>query len=156
LNNLVSHLSVTDIQLGVDVAGKRALFDAIGRHIEQTHGLAHERVVAALLRREQAGSTGVGRVAIPHARIDNIERILACYFRLRSPIEFGAPDKKPVSHALILFVPTPATDEHLQILAETTHLFSDAAFRRQLNAGRSSRDVLQLFTRWHRVSDANG
>src|SRR6476620_9872762 len=115
MNTLVGHLSISDIELGIKVDDKRALFEAIGRHVERTHGFAHERVVAALYRREQAGSTGVGQgVAIPHARIDGMEGILACYFRLSPPIAFEAPDGKLVSHVLILLVPKPATDQHLQ------------------------------------------
>ena len=157
MNTLASHLSTSDIELGVEVDDKRALFDAVGRHVERRHGFPHERVIAALYRREQAGSTGVGQgVAIPHARIDGTERILACYFRLSAPIAFEASDGKPVSHVLTLFVPKPATDEHLQILAETTRLFSDSAFRTLLDAASSSEEVLELLTKWDDISSGNG
>ncbi len=157
MNTLASHLSTSDIELGAKVDDKRALFEAIGRHVERTHGFPHERVVAALYRREEAGSTGVGQgVAIPHARIDGMERILASYFRLASPIAFEAPDGKPVSHVLILLVPKPATDQHLQILAETSRLFSDPTFRTLLDAATSSKEVLELISKWDNVSDGNG
>jgi len=157
LNILASHLSTSDIELGVEVDDKRALFDAIGRHVERRHGFPHERVTAALYRREQAGSTGVGQgVAIPHARIEGMERILACYFRLSAPIAFEAPDGKPVSHVLTLLVPKPATDQHLQILAATTRLFSDSAFRALLDRALSSEEVLELLTKWDDISSGNG
>ena len=81
---------------------------------------------------------------------------MASYFRLSSPIAFEAPDGKPVSHVLILLVPKPATDQHLQILAETTRLFSDSTFRTLLDAATSSKEVLELITKWDNVSDGNG
>ena len=153
LSDIARYLSTCDIWLNLSVADKRGLFDAIGRHLEQEHALSHDLVVTSLSRREQAGSTAVGEgVAIPHARVSGLERIFIGYARLVSPIPFGAPDGKRVSHVLVLLVPSPATDEHLKILAEASHLFSDRRFREQLEASADRDATLQLFSTWGKGS----
>lgn len=151
LNDIARHLSARAIWLELDVSDKRELFEAIGRELEREHGLSQDLVVSSLSRRERAGSTAVGEgVAIPHARVGDLEQILVGYARLASPIPFNAADDKPVSHVLVLLVPSPATDEHLKILAEASHLFSDRRFREQLEASTDQRATMQLFSTWGR------
>ena len=149
LNDIARYLSARDIWLDLKVGDKRELFDAISRYLEREHGISQNLVVTSLSRRERAGSTAVGLgVAIPHARLSGLERILIAYSRLAVPIPFGAPDGKPVSHVLVLLVPDPATDEHLKLLAEASHLFSDHRFREQLEASADADAVMQLFSTW--------
>ena len=149
LNEIARYLTARDIWLDLNVADKRELFDAIGRYLEREHALSHDLVVTSLSRRELAGSTAVGEgVAIPHARISGLERILVGYARLASPIPFNAPDAESVTHVLVLLVPSPATDEHLTILAAATHLFSDRRFRDRLEASANPDAAMQLFATW--------
>lgn len=106
-------------------------------------------VVLSLSRREEVGSTGLGEgVAIPHARIKDLDRIQVAYFRLAAPIPFASPDGLPVSDILVLLVPKQATEEHLSILAEATRLFSEPRFRRQLHGCEQASAVRQLFASW--------
>ena len=60
-------------------------------------GLTPEAVEAALLAREQLGSTGLGAgFALPHARIEGLGGYLGLFVRLAKPIDFDAIDGKPV------------------------------------------------------------
>jgi PTS system nitrogen regulatory IIA component len=156
LNAIVRYLEPDDICLDLEVANKGQLFDAIGRHMERQHGLSNRWVVMSLSRREQAGSTGLGEgVAIPHARVNGLDRIRAMYARLKSPIPYDAPDGAPVSDVLVLLVPNPAADEHLRILAEATRLFSDRGFRKRLRASGNPQEVAQLFATWPDAASGN-
>jgi PTS system nitrogen regulatory IIA component len=138
-----------DVCLDLDVADKTQLFDAVGQHMERNYGLARELVATSLSRREQIGSTGLGRgVAIPHARINGLDRVHALYARLKSPIPFDARDGRPVADCLVLLVPAPATDEHLVMLAEATQLFSDRKFRANLHSCSNHDQVMHLFCSW--------
>jgi PTS system nitrogen regulatory IIA component len=153
LNAIARYLSPRDIYLDLDVANKGRLFDAIGRHMQTEHALQQDWVVLSLSRREQAASTALGEgVAIPHARVSGLDRIHAVYARLKSPIAFDAPDGRPVSDVLVLLVPSPAADEHLRILAEAAHMFSDRRFRKQLRASTDPQQVVQLFATWPGVA----
>ena len=149
LNTLASYLSPENICLDVAVSNKLELFDVIGRHMEREHALPQEWVARSLSRREQAGSTGLGKgVAIPHARVKELERMQVAYMRLKSPIPFDAPDGNPVIDILVLLAPSQADEEHLRILADATQLFSERRFRVRLHQCGHVLEVKQLFESW--------
>lgn len=149
MNTIADLLRTEDIILDMAVADKSQLFEEIGRHMERLHGMPQAWVVLSLSRREEAGSTGLGQgVAIPHARIKDLERIQVAYFRLATPIGFAAPDGQPVSDILVLLVPKQATEEHLCILADATQIFSDSRFRECLNMCKHAAAAKQLFASW--------
>ncbi len=153
LNTIADLLRTEDILLDLDVVTISQLFDEIGRHMESRHGMPQAWVVLSLSRREEVGATGLGEgVAIPHARIKDLERIQVAYFRLAAPIPFAAPDGKPVSDVLVLLVPKQAMEEHLSILADATRIFSDTRFRKHLNLCAQPSAVRQLFATWPRLS----
>ncbi len=149
LNTIADLLQTEDIVLDLAVATKNQLFEEIGQHMEARHGMPREWVALSLSRREAVGSTGLGEgVAIPHARIKDLERIQIAYFRLVSPIPFAAPDGQPVSDILVLLVPKQASAAHLAILADASRMFSDSQFRAQLQACQAASEVGELFASW--------
>jgi PTS system nitrogen regulatory IIA component len=138
-----------DILLDVCIPGKSELLDKIGRHMEWVHGIPATSVIRSLEHRERIGSTALGQgIAIPHARIRELDRIQLAYLRLKLPIPFDAPDGKPISDVLVILVPRSATEEHLRILAETSQMFSDPRFREQLHRCTHPAEVKQLFDSW--------
>ena len=149
VKRIADFLLSEDILLDVDVSSKSQLIDEIGRHMQQVHGMAQQSVAVSLSHREQIGSTGLGEgVAIPHARVKNLERVQVAYMRLKSPIPFDAPDGKPVSDVLVLLAPKQATEEHLRILAEAAQLLSDRRFRYRLHLCGDPLQVKRLFEAW--------
>lgn len=146
VNIIASYLDEKDILLDVYTTSKERLFDKIGRHIALQHGIPEVHVTNALGHREQIGSTGLGEgVAIPHARIKDLDRIVIAYLRLKMPIAFDAPDHKPVRDVLVLLVPQQATELHLQILADVSQCLADRKFRELLHGCDHAMAVKQLF-----------
>ncbi len=138
-----------DILLDVAVVGKIELFERIGEHLEWVHGIPQRAVVQALAYREQIGSTALGQgIAIPHARMKELDRIQLAYLRLSPAIAFDAPDGKPVADVLVILVPKQATEEHLRILSDTSQMFSDPRFRERLHRCKDPLEVKQLFDVW--------
>jgi len=142
-------LPAENILLDADLPGPTGLFHAVGALFERRFDLPAARVATSLEARERIGSTGLGQgVAVPHARIKGLERAVAAFVRTRVPIDFGAPDDKPVSDFLVLLVPAHATDAHLQILADVATRFDDADFRRLLRACTDAEAARALFADW--------
>jgi len=142
-------LPTENVLLDVDLPGRTGLFHAVGALFERRCGLPADRVATSLEARERIGSTGLGQgVAIPHARIKGLLRAVAAFVRTRVPIDFGAPDDKPVSDFLVLLVPDHATDEHLQILADVATRFDDPGFRELLRASTNAAAARALFADW--------
>lgn len=149
MKTIAELLQTKDILLDVEAPGKLELFERIGEHMEWVHGMAHKGVVQALAHREQIGSTALGAgIAVPHARVKDLDWIQLAYVRLAHPIDFGAPDGKPVSDVLVILVPKQATEEHLRILADTSEMFSDGRFRARLRRCKDRDEVKQLFDIW--------
>lgn len=103
---------------------------------------AEERVVRALLDRERLGSTGVGEgVAIPHAKVPGIGKLVAVFGRSPRGVAFDAIDQQPVTLVVLLLVPENSAGLHLKALARVSRLLKNASFRESLIKA-SARDVL--------------
>ena len=149
MSTVAKLLSSNDIRLDMEASSRDKLFQEIARHMESEHGMPQDWVFQSLSRREKIGSTALGEgVAIPHARIKDLQQIHLAYIRLRQPIPFAAPDDKPVSDILVILVPKEATEAHLRILSEVTQMFSDPQFRQQLRQCGDAGETKQLFDDW--------
>lgn len=149
MSTIAKLLSSKDIRLDIEASSRDRLLQEIARHMEREHGMPQDWVFQSLSRREKVGSTAIGEgVAIPHARIKNLQRIQLAYIRLSQPIPFDAPDGKPVSDILVILVPKEATEEHLRILSEVTQMFSEPQFRQQLRNCSEAAETKRLFDDW--------
>ncbi len=145
-------LAVEDILLDVACASKIDLIDEIGRHVESVHQIMRSSVAPALMHRERIGSTALGHgVALPHARVTGLERILPMYLRLKSAIPFDAPDGASVTDVLVLLVPKKATQEHLDVLAQASQMLSDQRFRQLLHECTLPLQAKHLFETWPKL-----
>jgi PTS system nitrogen regulatory IIA component len=140
-------LAPVAVALDVDASRAEDLVRAAARLVADETELDAERTWRALWRREQAASTALGLgVAVPHARIDDIEKPTLFYVRTRHAIEFGAPDKKPVVHFVVIIVPPAGdVDDHLELLARVSQVLSEQRSREQLALANNVSDVRRAF-----------
>lgn len=73
-----------------------------------------------LKRRENLGSTGIGRgIAIPHCRSLVVNRLRVAFGRKASGLDFKAIDGKPVRHIfLIVAPPLEVSNQYLPVLGK--------------------------------------
>jgi PTS system nitrogen regulatory IIA component len=146
MNLISSLLPESRIVLGLAAGNKKRLFEEVGQLFEQDCGISPALVFDSLFAREKLGSTGLGQgIAIPHGRIKGLKEAAGAFIRLSEPIEFDAPDGRPVSLLFVLLVPEQATDTHLQILSELATCFAEKAFREKLAAAPDAAAVRVLF-----------
>jgi len=142
-------LPPANVLLDLQVSSKKRLFEQVGLHFENHHGLARSVVYDSLFARERLGSTGLGQgIAIPHGRIKGIKEALGAFVRLAQPVPFDAPDGAPVSIAFVLLVPEQATDKHLQILSELAQMFSDRGLRESLASAPDAARLVEIISNW--------
>src|SRR5438105_3739578 len=111
-------LSPADVMIDVRTANKRQLLQELAAEAAISLGLSAEQITPYLLKREDLGSTGIGRgVAIPHARLPDLERPYALLAKLRQPIEFDAIDGQAVDIVFVLLLPAAAENGQLGSLA---------------------------------------
>lgn len=115
---LSSILKPSAVKVAGKATSKKRLFQDLGEIAATSFGLKQEDVVDALLERESLGPTGVGHgVALPHARISGLDRVVGVFMRLEKPLAFDAVDRQPVDLVFSLFAPADAGVEHLKALA---------------------------------------
>jgi fructose-specific phosphotransferase system IIA component len=78
-----------------------------------------DAAVAAVLKREQEGTTGFGRgIAIPHGKSSVVAAPAVLFGRLTQPVDWKAMDGQPVHTLFLILVPEESHTDHLQILAK--------------------------------------
>ena len=138
-------LPLSHIVLDLEVGSKKRLFEQAGLLLENEADLPRSDVFDCLFAREKLGTTGWGQgVAIPHGRHACVKKAVGAFIRMKAPIEFDAPDGKPVSLVFVLLVPENATGEHLEVLSKLAGKFSQKAVREALLAAPSAEDARRL------------
>ncbi len=117
------------------VSSKKRLFLDLGEIASGVLDLGQESTVEALLERENLGLTGVGNgVALPHARLADLENVSGAFLRLEKPLNFESADRQPVDLVFALFAPKNSGVEHLKALALVSRTMRDAAVCAKLRA----------------------
>ena len=137
--NIGDLLDRNAIALRVSAAGKRQALAVISEIAGRNFGLDVGEVLDALTEREAAGSTGVGHgVAVPHARLEGLQRMRGVFVRLAQPVAFEAVDEQPVDLLFALFAPKDASAEHLRALARVSRLLRQPEMRERLRQARTA------------------
>jgi nitrogen PTS system EIIA component len=111
-------LSPADVTIDVRASNKALLLQEFAARTAAGLGLPADRVASYLLKREELGSTGIGKgVAIPHARLPDLQRPCGLLAKLKQPIEFDAIDGQAVDILFVLLLPAAAETEALAALA---------------------------------------
>lgn len=102
-------------------------------------------LVARVLQREAAGSTGFGRgVAVPHVKHPDATRMAAAIGISRTGVDFNSLDQQPVYSIFLLVSPLDRPEEHLQAMEVIFKNLSKDTFRRFLRQAENVQDVLTL------------
>lgn len=96
----------------------------------------------AILVRETLTTTGVGRgLAVPHARLDHLERSRLTVAVVPSGVAWQAIDEAPVYLVAMLASREADRSEHLLLLAASVAYFGNATIQSKLCAARSSAEL---------------
>ena len=148
--NLIAPLITADTALlDMSFSSKKKLFEHAAELFAQTYGLKSTDIFTSLFERERLGSTALGYgIAIPHGRIKGLKDASGALYRLKTPLEFDAPDNQPVSLCFVLLVPKDANERHLQILGELAQLFGDESMRAKMLGAATPSELIALVGAW--------
>ncbi len=142
--NITDLLAPTEIMLDVRAANKRALLEEFAGRAAGSLRLPAERVASYLLKREGLGSTGIGRgVAIPHARLPDLQRPRGLLAKLKPPIDFDAIDGQAVDLVFALLLPATAEQEALAALALVARTLRSPETLARLRAAKDAAALYQ-------------
>lgn len=141
--------SPNSILLDLNAVSQKQLFQEIAIRLIDANGLsvAPRDIVSAAIERERLGSTGVGNgVALPHARIEGIDRVMAGFARLTQPMDFDSVDGRPVDLVAFLLAPADAAGAHLRALARISRQLRRDDNRARLRAAPDAQSLFTILT----------
>ena len=146
MDDLSDLLSPQAIQAAIVVPNKKALFQQLAGVASKLVNADQRVIIDRLVERERLGSTGFGGgIAIPHGKIEGLDRVVGLFARLATPIDFAAIDDLPVDLVFLLLSPVDAGVEHLKALARVSRRMRDKAFVAKLRGAGSDDALYALF-----------
>lgn len=126
---------------------KKQVFQELAERAARATGLDERRILEVLLERERLGTTGVGNgIAIPHGRLDGLDRLYGFFARIEAPVDFDAIDSAPVDLVFLLLAPEGAGADHLKALARVSRLLRDRNMCDKLRGSRTADALYALLT----------
>ncbi len=127
-------LSKNAIIMNLDASNKIELLTQMAKYLSSLYDLKdQDRVVQKILDREAEMSTGIGfGIAIPHGRIEGIDRVYIIAARSVKGIEFDAIDEQPVHLIFMMLTPVNTSNPYTQILSSLSRIMSYEEIRQSL------------------------
>lgn len=107
---------------------------------------AAEGIVRSIVTRERTrGTTGFGKgVAVPHAKVEGLQRIVAAVGRSSGGVDFSSLDGQPVYVAFLIISPADQPDEHLRAMDLIFRHLQHERFRKFLRQSDQSEKIYEL------------
>ena len=139
---LSQFLDFEAIRVDLSTGNKRQLLNQLAQIAAARLSLDPSEIADSIAERERLGSTGFGGgVAIPHGKLDTLDRVYALVARLSMPVDYKAIDGQPVDLVFLLLSPPDAGAEHLKALASVSRLVRHGGIVEKLRGARS-RDAM--------------
>lgn len=107
-----------------------------------------DQIVAAILRREQLGSTGIGRnIAIPHAKHAGADKLIGTVALSSAGIDYESIDGQRVHVLVLLISPQDRPGDHLRALENVVRSMRNDKFVEDLRKSTSQEEVWQILQR---------
>ncbi len=104
-----------------------------------------ESIVQAIMKREELGSTGIGRgIAVPHTKHSSVDHLIGAVGVSPNGVDFQSLDGDAVQLFFLLISPPDRPGDHLRALENISRQLRDDTFCRFLKQSKSAEDINQL------------
>lgn len=136
-NSILIDLSCTD---------KTEVISQMARYMASLHDLPNgEMIGQKILEREADMSTGIGfGIAIPHGRINGIDKLYMVAARSNQGIEFNSIDEQPVHLIFMMISPANTSNDHTSILSSLSRIMSYEDVRTKLLTADTAENFLDI------------
>ena len=133
-----SHISIND-----ESKTKKSILEKISDILSKPSGIESSVIFNKLYEREKLGSTSIGKgVAIPHARIKDIEYPFVSIIILDEPVDFDNIDDLDVNIVVSIIVPEDNFNDHLELLSQLSEKLDNPEIRKALRKARNSKQII--------------
>ncbi len=146
---IVEFIKPDSIYVDVDVDSKKNLFKQISNIFSKEDSDKGSVIIEKLNERERLGSTGIGNgVAIPHSKINSIEKTKVIFLKLKSAIDFSASDKVDVDLVFVILAPKNCQSEHLLVLSSISSFLRKKSIVQRLRDLNKPMDIHNFFKKF--------
>jgi nitrogen PTS system EIIA component len=139
---LSEFLDFDAIKPSLSAGNKRVVLQQLAQIAAARLDVDPGKVLSSVSERERLGSTGFGHgVAIPHGKIEGLNRIYCLFARLSDSVDYKSIDGQRVDLVFLLLSPPDAGAEHLKALAAVSRVTRHAPTLEKMRGARS-RDAL--------------
>lgn len=143
-----SFFSPKDIICGIDFQERDAVIKEILKLLAYNRGIGNvDEVFKAVIEREEGFSTVIGKgIAMPHARLDNIENIIVGIATSSKGIYFS-DETEPVNLIVLILTPKDKPSLYLQVLSSLSKSLIDENVIPELSTIDDSEKLWKYFNR---------
>jgi mannitol/fructose-specific phosphotransferase system IIA component (Ntr-type) len=131
-----------------EATDKKGIIEEMVKSLAESGAIPAEdldSIVKAILKREELGSTGIGRgIAVPHTKHPSVDKLVGAVAVSPEGVEFDALDGDKVRVFFFLVSPPDRPSEHLRALENVSRRLRNDKFLRFLTQSTTSEDILTL------------
>ena len=132
----------------IEVESKEDAIRSMVKSLKDTGNIKpedEEDIVAAVLKREELGSTGIGNgVAVPHTKHPSVDRLIATVALTKDGVDFASLDGEAVHILFLLVSPPDRPGDHLRGLENISRHLRNPNFCNFLRQSKTKEDVIEL------------
>lgn len=115
--------------------------------IKEEVGLSENDIVDAVLAREKVTQTVIAPgLAVPHARMENVDKLTVAFATSLKGIDFNTPGMPKVNVIILILTPKDDPSLHLQVLAALAKDFQDLDLVRKVAAMETPSEIISFFS----------
>ncbi len=144
----IDFVSREAIRTTIEVDDKEQVIRSMATALLESGKIAkdeHESIIEAILKREELGSTGIGRgVAVPHTKHPSVSELVGTVAVSEEGVDFDSLDGEKVHLLFLLVSPPDRPGDHLRALENISRQLRDDTFCRFLKQSKTPDDVWTL------------
>ena len=139
-------IPLNSIFINVDVDSKKNAFKVIANFFEKKNPSLMGQITEKLNERERLGTTTIGNgVAIPHTKVNGLEKTQVLFIRFSSKVDFSAADEQMVDMVFSIIAPETCQSEHLLILSSISNFLKKSDSVERIRKQKTAEDIYKLF-----------
>jgi len=144
----VDFVSRDAIRTSIDVDDKEQVIRSMAAALLESGKIAEDEqasIIEAILKREELGSTGIGRgVAVPHTKHPSVSELVGTVAVSEEGVDFDSLDGEKVHLLFLLVSPPDRPGDHLRALENISRQLRSEDFCRFLKQSKTPDDIWQL------------
>lgn len=146
MNKVTNLLQTGNILLDLKLSTKDDILKHIATHfVQQGYASSIEQLLLALNKREEVDPTIIDtHVAMPHAKLKDINKASILILRLKTPVVWNLETKEKVSLIIMLGLPEHNNNLHIEVISEISQILLEESGIQKLLAFETPQEIINF------------